>query len=143
MIKFDFGPVSDKQFRMSPYGIAVATNANGWVSYNPKTGEVFNVDIINFDISKLIYKMPVASNAIAIGDKDLTSIDSLEFDGNAIKYWANYCGDDIKAQEPANGVIYLVAQQHALMFDGNTIDDKIVQTVRNATGGGQFTCDDE
>lgn len=68
LIKFDFGPVSDKQFRMSPYGIAVATNANGWVSYNPKTGEVFNVDIINFDISKLIYKMPVASNAIAIGD---------------------------------------------------------------------------
>ena len=68
LIKFDFGPVSDKQFRMSPYGIAVATNANGWVSYNPKTGEVFNVDIINFDISKLIYKMPVALNAIAIGD---------------------------------------------------------------------------
>lgn len=68
LIKFDFGPVSDKQFRMSPYGIAVATNANGWVSYNPKTGEVFNVDIINFDISKFIYKMPVASNAIAIGD---------------------------------------------------------------------------
>lgn len=68
LIKFDFGPVSDKQFRMSPYGIAVATNANGWVSYNSKTGEVFNVDIINFDISKLIYKMPVALNAIAIGD---------------------------------------------------------------------------
>ena len=68
LIKFDFGPVSDKQFRMSPYGIAVATNANGWVSYNPKTGEVFNVDIVNFDISKLIYKMPVALNAIAIGD---------------------------------------------------------------------------
>ena len=68
LIKFDFGPVSDKQFRMSPYGIAVATNANGWVSYNPKTGEIFNVDIVNFDISKLIYKMPVALNAIAIGD---------------------------------------------------------------------------
>ena len=68
LINFDFGPVSDKQFRMSPYGIAVATNANGWVSYNSKTGEVFNVDIINFDISKLIYKMPVAINAISVGD---------------------------------------------------------------------------
>lgn len=68
LIKFDFGPVSDKQFRMSPYGIAVATNANGWVSYNSKTGEIFNVDIVNFDISKLIYKMPVALSAIAIGD---------------------------------------------------------------------------
>ena len=68
LIKFDFGPVSDKQFRMSPYGIAVATNANGWVSYNPKTGEVFNVDIVNFDISKLIYKMPVAINAVSVGD---------------------------------------------------------------------------
>lgn len=68
LINFEFGPVSDTQFRVSPYGIAVATNSNGWVSYNSKTEEVFNVDIINFDASKLIYKMPVAINDIKPGD---------------------------------------------------------------------------
>lgn len=68
LINFEFGPVSSAQFRMSPYGIAVSTNANGWVSYNAKTGEVFNVDILNFDISKMIYKMPVSLAGIAIGD---------------------------------------------------------------------------
>lgn len=68
LINFEFGPVNSAQFRMSPYGIAVSTNANGWVSYNAKTGEVFNVDILNFDISKMIYKMPVSLAGIAIGD---------------------------------------------------------------------------
>ena len=68
MFKFDFGPVSSNLFRMSPYGIAVATRENGWVSYNAKTGEIFDVDILNFDISKMIYKMPVALSAIAAGD---------------------------------------------------------------------------
>ena len=68
LINFEFGPVSNTQFRISPYGIAVATNSNGWVAYNSKTKEVFNVDIINFDISKFIYKMPVAMNEIKPGD---------------------------------------------------------------------------
>ena len=68
LFNFDFGPVSSAQFRLSPYGIAVATKANGWVSYNSKTGEVFNVDIINVDVSKMIYKMPVAMNSISVGD---------------------------------------------------------------------------
>ena len=65
---FDFGPVSGSKFRLSPYGIAVATANNGWVAYNDKTQEFFNVEILNFDASKLIYKMPVAQNDIAIGD---------------------------------------------------------------------------
>ena len=68
LFNFEFGPVSSNQFRMSPYGIAVATASNGWVSYNAKTGEIFDVDIINFDVSKMIFKMPVALNAIAVGD---------------------------------------------------------------------------
>jgi hypothetical protein len=68
LINFEFGPVSNTQFRISPYGIAIATNSNGWVAYNSKTEEVFNVDIINFDISKFIYKMPVAMNDIKPGD---------------------------------------------------------------------------
>ena len=53
---------------MSPYGIAVRTQNNGWVAFNAKSGELFDVDIVNFDISKLIYKMPVALSAIKPGD---------------------------------------------------------------------------
>lgn len=68
LFNFDFGPASSNQFRMSPYGIAVRTQNNGWVAYNVKTGELFDVDIINFDVSKLIYKMPVALSAIQTGD---------------------------------------------------------------------------
>ena len=68
MFNFDFGPVPGQRFRMSPYGLAVNTSNNGWIAYNSKTGELINVDIVNFDISKMIYKMPVAESAIAAGD---------------------------------------------------------------------------
>ena len=68
LFNFDFGPASSGQFRMSPYGLAVRTQANGWVAYNAKTGELMDVDILNFDISKMIYKMPVALTAIKPGD---------------------------------------------------------------------------
>lgn len=68
LFNFDFGSVPSTHFRMSPYGIAVHTQANGWVAFNPKTDELFNVDVLNFDISKLIYKMPVALGAVKPGD---------------------------------------------------------------------------
>lgn len=68
LFNFDFGPVSSNQFRMSPYGLAVCTQNNGWVAYNAKTGDLMDVDILNFDISKMIYKMPVALTAIKPGD---------------------------------------------------------------------------
>lgn len=68
LFNFDFGPASNNQFRMSPYGLAIHTQTNGWVAYNTKTGDLMDVDILNFDISKMIYKMPVALNAIKPGD---------------------------------------------------------------------------
>ena len=68
MFNFDFGPASSNQFRMSPYGLAVRTTTNGWIAYNAKTGDLMDVDILNFDISKMIYKMPVALAAIKPGD---------------------------------------------------------------------------
>lgn len=68
LFNFDFGPASNSQFRMSPYGLAVCTQNNNWVAYNAKTGDLMDVDILNFDISKMIYKMPVALAAIKPGD---------------------------------------------------------------------------
>jgi len=69
LFNFEFGPVANgAQYRMSPYGLAVRTQANGWVAYNAKSGEMMDVDVLNFDISKMIYKMPVALSAIQPGD---------------------------------------------------------------------------
>ena len=68
LFKFDFGPASGNLFRMSPYGLAVKTQSNSWIAYNAKTGELMDVEIVNFDISKMIYRMPVALNAIKPGD---------------------------------------------------------------------------
>lgn len=64
---FDFGSCAHDNVKVSMYGIAVK-NANGtWVSYNPKTGDVMDVDIFNFD-GKYLYKMPVALKDIKSGD---------------------------------------------------------------------------
>lgn len=80
-----------------------------------------------------------SGGAIKVDDIDLTSLSSVDFDGHTIKYWAQYCGNEIT---PISSK-YLVAQQHALVFDGNAINDTVIKTARNAIGGGQFTCDDE
>jgi len=68
LFHFEFGPVSGNIFRMSPYGLAVRTEKNGWIAFNAKSGELMDVEVLNFDISKMIYKMPVALAAVAPGD---------------------------------------------------------------------------
>lgn len=65
---FDFGPCGTT-VRMSIYGLAVKNISDEWVSYNPTTNEIFNVDIFNIsDGGKYIYKMPVAISDVAVGD---------------------------------------------------------------------------
>jgi hypothetical protein len=68
MFNFDFGPASSAQFRLSHCGLAISTKENGWITYDPKTGDLVDVNVINFDLSNLIYKMPVALAAIHPGD---------------------------------------------------------------------------
>ena len=66
---FDFGPCDNSKVHLSMYGIAVKNKVGEWVSYNPASGDIINVDIFNIDnMAKFIYKMPVASNAVEIGD---------------------------------------------------------------------------
>ena len=65
---FDFGPVNPATVRMSLYGLAVKNKAGTWVSYDAKTGDIMDVDILNFDGAKFLYKMPVATKDIAVGD---------------------------------------------------------------------------
>ena len=65
---FDFGPMNNNVVRMSVYGMAVKNKVGTWVSYDAKAGEIIDVDVFNFDGSKLMYKMPVAINDVSIGD---------------------------------------------------------------------------
>lgn len=65
---FDFGPCTNDNVKMSMYGLAVQNNAGVWVSYNAKSGELIDVDILNFDGRKFMFKMPVAIKDIAVGD---------------------------------------------------------------------------
>lgn len=65
---FDFGPCTSDQIRMSMYGLAVKNAAGTYVSYNPKSGEIVDVDVLNFDGARYMYKIPVAIKEIAIGD---------------------------------------------------------------------------
>ena len=64
---FDFGSCKNDNVKVSMYGIAVKNAAGTWVSYDSKTGNIIDVDILNFD-GKYLYKMPVAIKDIAVGD---------------------------------------------------------------------------
>lgn len=65
---FDFGPVNPALVRMSMYGLAVKNKAGTWVSYNSYSDEIVDVDVLNFDGAKFLYRMPVAIKDIAVGD---------------------------------------------------------------------------
>lgn len=65
---FDFGPCVNDNIKMSVYGLAVQNATGDWVSYDTKSGTIMNVDLLNFDGRKFMYKMPVAIKDIAKGD---------------------------------------------------------------------------
>lgn len=67
-INFDFGPCGST-VRMSMYGMAIQNISGEWVSYNPDSREIVNVDVFNMaDGGKYMYKMPVAIADVKEGD---------------------------------------------------------------------------
>ena len=65
---FDFGPVNNNVARLSMYGLAVKNKSGTFVAYDAASGTLMDVDILNFDGAKFLYKMPVAIKDIAAGD---------------------------------------------------------------------------
>lgn len=65
---FDFGPCTNNAVKMSLYGLAVKNSTGTWVSYDPKSETIIDVDILNFDGAKYLYKIPTAIKDIALGD---------------------------------------------------------------------------
>lgn len=64
---FDFGPINKGNVQMSPYGLAIM-NSDKFYAFNNENGAVVDVTGFTFDLDGMIYKMPVAANAIQIGD---------------------------------------------------------------------------
>lgn len=64
---FEFGSCENDNVKMSMYGIAVKNANNTWVSYDTNSGNVIDVDILNFN-AKYLYKMPVAVKDIKESD---------------------------------------------------------------------------
>lgn len=64
---FDFGSCENDNVKVSMYGIAVKNATGTWVSYDPNSGNIIDVDILNFD-AKYLYKMPVAIKDVAEGE---------------------------------------------------------------------------
>ena len=65
---FNFGLCTGDNIKMSVYGLAIQNTNSEWVSYDAKSGQIMNVDLLNFDGRKFMFKMPVAIKDIAKGD---------------------------------------------------------------------------
>jgi hypothetical protein len=68
IINFDFGPVQSDCIRLSTYGLAVKNKEGVYVSYDPTSKSLVNVDIFSFEGKKFLYKIPAAIDDIKVGD---------------------------------------------------------------------------
>lgn len=64
----DFGPCDGNKVHMSMYGIAIKNSNGTWVSYDKDNKDIIDVDILNFNAGKFMFKMPVAVKEVVIGD---------------------------------------------------------------------------
>ncbi len=86
-MNFDFGPfVEPGIVALSPYGIAVHSFDDKYLTYNATTGATVDVTGFTFDLPKMIYKMPAAVKDLRTGDMvlhrtRLVYVQSIEDDG--------------------------------------------------------------
>lgn len=68
ILNVEFGPCGDS-VHMSMYGPAIKNQAGEWVSCDEATGDIVNVEVLNFaEGGKFFYKMPVPISKIDVGD---------------------------------------------------------------------------
>ena len=65
---FDFGPCNSNTVKMSMYGLAIKNSTGNWVSYDATSKSIMDVDVLNFDGAKFLYRMPVAISEVKAGD---------------------------------------------------------------------------
>lgn len=69
-INFDFGPANTEAIRLSPFGMAIKTPNREWHTYDATNQKIVDVSdfSFNFGSTSMFYKMPVAPDAVAVGD---------------------------------------------------------------------------
>lgn len=65
---FEFGAVNSPLYRMSHLGIAIKNKAQAFVSYDAKKKQIIDVDLFDFNMQDMIYKMPAALKDVKAGD---------------------------------------------------------------------------
>jgi hypothetical protein len=96
MFNFDFGVYNTDAVRFSPYGLAIYNRgSNKFVAYDQANRALMDVDIINFKMDNMLYKIPVAIKDVTEGD--------IIIHNNKPVLVIKVCGDEnkLKAVDPA------------------------------------------
>ena len=69
-LNLDFGPVASNIIRFSPFGLAIKTTNREWHTYDAANQKIVDVSDFTFSLgdTPILYKMPVAPAAVAVGD---------------------------------------------------------------------------
>lgn len=69
-LNLDFGPVASNIIRISPFGLAIKTANREWHTYDAANQKIVDVSDFSFSLGEtpILYKMPVAPAAVAVGD---------------------------------------------------------------------------
>lgn len=69
-LNLDFGPVASNIIRISPFGLAIKTPNREWHTYDAANQKIVDVSDFSFSLgdTPILYKMPVAPSAVAVGD---------------------------------------------------------------------------
>ena len=69
-LNLDFGPVASNIIRISPFGLAIKTANREWHTYDATNQKIVDVSDFSFSLgdAPILYKMPVAPAAVAVGD---------------------------------------------------------------------------
>ena len=69
-LNLDFGPVASNTIRISPFGLAIKTANREWHTYDAANQKIIDVSDFSFSLgdAPILYKMPVAPAAVAVGD---------------------------------------------------------------------------
>ena len=69
-LNLDLGPVASNIIRISPFGLAIKTANREWHTYDAANQKIVDVSDFSFSLgdAPILYKMPVAPAAVAVGD---------------------------------------------------------------------------
>ena len=89
-LNLDFGPVASNIIRLSPFGLAIKTANREWHTYDAANQKIVDVSDFSFSLgdTPILYKMPVAPTAVAVGDLILhngTPVYVIDFENAANK----------------------------------------------------------